>query len=112
VLAGSIDGASGASSGGVSRGRGDADMTWGTEAQGDTSRFEAKALPDAQYRDADHSAVVGVGASTPEVAPVAESAGNADVELSTGRAAWKRRLAPHHREAVKTFFTPERAGGR
>jgi hypothetical protein len=101
--------ATGAGSGGVSRGRGDAEMTWGAEAQGDTSRFEAKSLPDAQYRDADHSAVIGVGASAPTVEPVAEAGGDADVGLSTGRAAWKRRLAPHHREAVKTFFTPERS---
>jgi hypothetical protein len=109
VLAGELDGAG---SGGVSRGRGDAEMTWGTEAQGDTDRFESKALPDAQYRDAEHSAVIGVGATTPTVEPIAEGAGNADVDVSTGRAAWKRRLAPHHREAVKTFFTPERAGGK
>ncbi len=111
MLAGA-SGAEGTGQGGVSRGRGDAEMTWGTETQGDTDRFEAKALPDAQYRDADHSAVIGVGASAPTVDPVAEGAGNADVELSTGRAAWKRRLAPHHREAVKTFFTPEHAGGK
>jgi hypothetical protein len=109
VVVGTLEGPG---QGGVSRGRGDAEMTWGAEAQGDTDRFEAKALPDAQYRDAEHSAVVGVGASAPTVEPVAEGAGNADVELSTGRAAWKRRLAPHHREAVKSFFTPERAGGK
>ena len=96
--------------GGITRGRGDAEMTWGAEAAGDTDRFEAKSLPDAQYRDPDHSAVVGVGASAPTVEPVAEAAGQADVATSTGRTAWKRRLAPHHREAVKTFFTPERAG--
>lgn len=93
--------------GGVSRGRGDAALTWGAEAQGNTDRFEAKALPDAQFRDPEHSTTIGVAATAPAVEPVAESAGNAPVELSTGRAAWKRRLAPHHREAVKSFFTRE-----
>jgi hypothetical protein len=62
-------------------------------------------LPAARYSDPEHSLTIGVGASAPEVDPQAESAGNADVALSAGRAAWKRRLAPHHREAVKTFFT-------
>jgi hypothetical protein len=102
----------GAGRGGITRGRGDAEMSWGEESSGDTDRFEAKALPDAQYRDPEHSLVIGVGASAPTVDPVRESAGDADVAASAGRAAWKRRLAPHHREAVKTFFTPARAGDK
>jgi hypothetical protein len=80
-------------------------MTWGKETAGDTERFEAKALPGAQYQDAEHSAVLGVGAAAPTVDPVAEAGGLSAVDASTGKSAWKRRLAPHHREAVKTFFT-------
>ncbi|MBL8859058.1 MAG: hypothetical protein JNL28_11165 [Planctomycetes bacterium] len=99
----------GAGSGGVTRGRGDADMTWGAESNGDTERFEAKTLPSAEYRDPEHSAVVGVGAAAPTVEPVAEGAGLTGVEASAGRAAWKRRLAPHHRRAVQTYFTRESA---
>jgi hypothetical protein len=110
-MAGTEEGA-GAGSGGVTRGRGDAEMSWGAESSGDTDRFEAKALPDAQYRDPEHSLVIGVGASVPTVEPVPESAGNSDVATSTGRAAWKRRLAPHHREAVKSFFTAPQAGAK
>lgn len=41
----------------------------------------------------------------PEVAPVEEGAGLADVEGATGRATWRRRLNPRHRAAVKTFFS-------
>jgi hypothetical protein len=91
--------------GGVSRGRADAEMTWGRESAGDTERFEAKSLPSAQYPDSEHSAVLGIGAASPEVDPTAEGAGLANVTTSTGKAAWERRLAPHHRDAVKTFFT-------
>ena len=87
-------------------------MTWGAESAGDTERFEAKTLPDAQYRDPEHSGVIGVGSSAPVAEPVPEAAGDADVALSTGRAAWKRRLAPHHRDAVKTFFTRTGSGGK
>lgn len=84
-------------------------MTWGDETKGRTDEFEAKALSPAQALDLEHSAVLGVGAARPEVDPVAEGAGDAAVQGSTGKAAWRRRLAPHHREAVKGFFTP--AGG-
>lgn len=84
-------------------------MTWGKEAQGDTDKFEAKALDPARFLDAEHSAVLGVGSGAPNVEPKAEGAGLAGVETSIGRSAWKRRLAPHHREAVKSFFSPPRA---
>lgn len=93
--------------GGVSRGRGDAPMTWGEETAGSTDRFEAKALPGAQYRDPDHSTIVGVGAAAPTVEPTAETGGLVDVAASGGRTAWKRRLAPHHRRAIQTYFTRE-----
>lgn len=95
--------------GGVSRGRGDAELTWGEESKGRTDQFEAKALDPAQSLDLEHSALLGVGAGAPNVAPEAESAGGADVQGSTGKSAWRRRLAPHHRQAVKDFFTPPSA---
>ncbi|MDZ4774825.1 MAG: hypothetical protein SGI72_17010 [Planctomycetota bacterium] len=96
-------------SGGISRGRGDAPLTWGAETPGATDRFEAKSLPDAEYRDPEHSTVVGVGVAAPTVEPTAESAGLVDVSASGGRTAWKRRLAPHHRRAVQTYFTRDTA---
>ena len=81
-------------------------MTWGVEVQGDTDTFEAKALDPARFLDAEHSAVLGVGAGAPTVEAQSQGAGLSEVETSIGRSAWKRRLAPHHREAVKSFFTP------
>lgn len=93
--------------GGPMHGPGDADMSWGKEAAGDTERFEAKTLPSAEYQDAEHSAVLGVGAAAPTIDPLAESGGLSAIDASTGKSAWRRRLAPHHREAVKTFFTRE-----
>ena len=81
-------------------------MTWGQEVQGDTDKFEAQALDPARFLDAEHSAVLGVGAGAPTVEPRSEGASLTEVETSIGRSAWKRRLAPHHREAVKSFFTP------
>lgn len=94
-------------SGGITRGRGDAELTWGEETAGDTDRFEARSLPEAQYRDPEHSTVVGIGAAAPTVEPTPESGGLVDVDASAGNVTWKRRLAPHHRRAVQSYFTPE-----
>ncbi len=47
---------------------------------------------------------VRVELDVPEVAPVEEGAGLAEVEGATGRATWRRRLKPRHRDAVKAFF--------
>lgn len=96
----------GAGRGGVSRGRGDAEMTWGEETPGETDRFAAKTLPDARYADPENSGIIGLGAAAPPVDPQAEAAGSGAIEGSGGQSAWRRRLAPHHRDAVKTWFGP------
>lgn len=84
-------------------------MTWGEETPGETDAFEAKTLPDATYADPEHSAIVGIGAAAPPVDPQAEAPGAGAIEASGGQSAWRRRLAPHHRDAVRTWFGP---GGR
>lgn len=88
----------------MSRGRGDAELNFSGETAGRTDEFESKSLPEAATLDANSTALVGVGAATPEAQPRAEGAGLVETETSTGRGAWKRRLAPHHREAVRDFF--------
>lgn len=80
-------------------------MTWGDEAQGRSEEFEAKSLDPARFLDAESTAVLGLGAVAPTVDARGESGGTAPVEASTGEGAWRRRLAPHHREAVKQFFS-------
>ena len=90
--------------GGISRGRADAELTWGDPTPGRTEEFEAKELPPASVLDTESTAIVGIGAGAPKVEPVAGGAGSVEVQASTGRSAWKRRLAPHHREAVQEFF--------
>lgn len=92
--------------GGVSRGRGDAELTWGEETPGRTDQFEARALDPARNLDLEHSMLLGIGAGAPDVAPQAESAGDGAIQASAGSSAWRRRLAPRHREAVKDFFAP------
>lgn len=94
--------------GGISRGRADAPMIWGDESPGRTDQFEAKALPDAEYIDAENSQILGVGSASPTVEPTAEGGGAVEVSASAGQAAWRRRLSPRHRRAVGTFFTTTR----
>jgi hypothetical protein len=82
-------------------------MTWGKETPGSTDRFEAKLLPPGTP-DPRESTLVGVSAGSPEVNAEHESGGGADVGASAGKATWRRRLAPRHREAVKSYFTQEK----
>jgi hypothetical protein len=90
--------------GGVTRGRGDAELTWRDEVAGRTDQFAPEQLPDASVLDAESTAIVGIAATSPTVEPTAEGAGAVDVRASAGRSAWKRRLAPRHRDAVQSFF--------
>jgi hypothetical protein len=86
-------------------------MLWGEESVGRTEDFEARRLDDARYLDSDQSGLLGVSATAPEIKPEDESAGLVEVEASGGGSAWRRRLAPRHRGAVKTFFAPNELSG-
>jgi hypothetical protein len=98
--------------GGVNRGRGDAELIWGEESAGRTSDFEAKLLRPSRFDDPESSLLIGVGSADPKVDAVEEGAGLAEVEASTGSSAWRRRLSPHHRRAVGSFFTRDSAGSK
>jgi hypothetical protein len=94
--------------GGISRGRGDADLTWGEEAAGRSEEFTPQALDPAKVLDPASTAVLGVGAGAPAVEPTAESAGLAATSGAAGEGVARRRLAPHHRDAVQRFFSGPR----
>ena len=79
-------------------------MIWGDESEGDTAALEAKVLKPAELLDLEASSVLGVGAAEPPVEPMAQGAGLIEVQASSGKSAWRRRLAPHHRGAVQGFF--------
>ena len=80
-------------------------MTWGEEFKGRSEDFQAKALDPAKVLDSESTAVLGIGATSPTVDAQRESAGSMSAQASTGDGAWRRRLAPHHRDAVKHFFS-------
>lgn len=92
--------------GGVARGRGDAALDFSSETPGRTDQFEARELSPAEYLDPESSALLGVGATSPTVDPLAQGGSQGEARASAGRASWKRRVAPRHRDAVQSFFGP------
>jgi hypothetical protein len=98
-------------SGAPTRGRGDAEMIWGSESPGQSDAFKPKQLPTGRYLDPAHTALAGVSAADPTVDPKGEAAGDVATAAAQARSAWRRRIAPAHREAVKRFFAPVDDGG-
>jgi hypothetical protein len=102
AVAGSIPG-----QGGVTRGRADAELTWGKETL-PTDRFKAQALPPGAVRSADDWAPVALLPGAPETSP--ERSGRAVARAyadESGQAAWRRTLAPRHHSAVRKYFSHE-----
>jgi hypothetical protein len=100
--------------GGLNRGRGDADLTWGQETQR-VDKFKSKPLPPGAPRSPDDWAPVVVLPGAPQEAAVlsAQSTGR-QYAAGAGQSAWRRSLAPRHQSAVKKYFdtnTPKPAGG-
>lgn len=86
-------------------------MTWGEESPGDADRFAAKPLPPAETLDPERLALAGLGSAAPNSGDVrGEASGLVPAAASPGAASWRRRLAPRHRDAVKTFFSGPEAG--
>ncbi|MGD9856102.1 MAG: hypothetical protein AB7U20_14250 [Planctomycetaceae bacterium] len=91
--------------GGVTRGRGDAELTWGDEADDAGVKFKETVLPPG-LQDAPKEEILDVTYSAPEVDPAAAAARSAarTVEPSAGRETWERTLRPRHREVVRQYF--------
>lgn len=91
--------------GGISRGRGDAELTWGEESDEQGVKFKEVALPPG-FKEDPKDEVVGVRLTAPTVDPAAtaERAAMRDSAPATGRETWERKLRPRHKQVVKEFF--------
>jgi hypothetical protein len=91
--------------GGVTRGRGDADLTWGDEANAQGAKFKETVLPQG-FLDQPKADVVGIRKTAPDgnAADVAPSAPARDLGAASGEATWNRKLNPRHRSAVHGYF--------
>lgn len=96
--------AGGPSSGGVSRGRGDAALSLGAETPHDSGAFAPKRLDPAKAADREQLELLGIGSTAPKASDAGEATGLQQLGPSTGDAAWRRRVAPRHRRAVGAFF--------
>lgn len=100
--------------GGISRGRGDADMSWGDEATKNGVRFKEIELPDGAMPDPKDE-ILNITRTTPtdkpgEIGPRGPAHALAP---ATGNIAVNRKLTPHHRDAVRRYFdTPADKSGK
>jgi len=100
--------------GGINRGRADAALTWGQEAQRG-GKFKSTPLPPGAPRSPDDWAPVVVLPGAPqESAVLSEKSGDRQYAAGAGQEAWRRSLAPRHQSAVKKYFNatqPKKPGG-
>ncbi|MSR57698.1 MAG: hypothetical protein EXS05_08500 [Planctomycetaceae bacterium] len=91
--------------GGITRGRGDADLTFGDESDRQGAKFKEVVLPKG-FRDQPKDEVLGVQKRAPdeEAAEVAPRAARQDVDPAAGQATWNRKLSPRHRNSVRRYF--------
>lgn len=91
-------------SGGISRGRGDAPLSFGDAGERE-SEFAAQALPSARFAESS-TQNVGVATGAPRVAPVESTPAAGGNDSAAGAPSAERRIAPRHRDAVRRFFSP------
>lgn len=94
--------------GGISRGRGDAPMTWADPATEENTAFKDRTLP-AGPMDLQKAELVAVSRTAPEAAdPTLPVGSGALAEASAGGgAAYAQRVLPRHRHAVDRYFKRE-----
>jgi hypothetical protein len=93
-------------SGGVGRGRGDAEMTWNDQPASDQdTAFKDQVLPEAKLRALQQSTQVGLSAAAPKVVKGDQhSQGGVLTDQNAQGSAVTQEVLPRHREAVKQYF--------
>jgi hypothetical protein len=102
------DPVAGVGRGGRNRGPGHATLELNENFGGDTSALEAKKLPPGRVLPQDWE-VMQTSRTDPDVAPQRNAGEGNGAAAGSGEAAWRRRLAPRHREVVHEFFSGRRA---
>lgn len=91
--------------GGTTRGRADAELTWGDESDLNGTKFKETILPPG-FNELPKDEVVRVDLTAPQIEDTAASAKTAGREQgpASGRATWNRSLSPRHRDVVRKYF--------
>ncbi len=104
----------GAGRGGISRGRGDAPMTWKDPSSPDGAGWREQILDPASLAALHQSHLLGLTAADPNalepVAPGAAGGGLDPAATAGGGGAYTHTLLPRHRGAVKRYFDRQAAG--
>lgn len=91
--------------GGISRGRGDAPLTWGDESTRENTRFKETILPPGS-EDLPQDQVIGLTVAVPddEAASSAPRSAARGASAATGDETWRRKIRPRHRAIVRGYF--------
>ncbi len=91
--------------GGISRGRGDAPLTWGDESILENTKFKETILPPGS-QDVPRDQVIGLTVSVPddEAAQSAPRSAVRGPSAATGDETWRRSVRPRHRAVVRGYF--------
>ena len=100
-----MDGDGNPGRGAPTRGRGDAELTYGEESAEQGAKFKDVAIPEGIADE--NGDLMETKFSVPDVNPEAPTgrAAARDASDSTGDQAWRQSLRPRHREAVKKYFS-------
>jgi len=92
--------------GGISRGRGDAPMTWKDPSNEEGAEFEEQALPPGAMRSMKDAELVGVSVGAPDEAEgeSASAGGALSGAEAAGGSAHRQTTLPQHRRAVERYF--------
>ena len=93
--------------GGISRGRGDAQLNYENDTEGATDAFKARKLPPGR-RPSTEWERLGLRRATPQVDPKRAGEAGTAGDTGSGEASWRRKLAPRHRDVVRKFFSAEK----
>ena len=97
--------------GGINRGRGDAELTWGEESDLANTKFKELVLPPG-FKEDPKDEVVAVTKSAPDVDPAANVAHGVRrlFDPSAGKETWNRKLRPRRRRVVRNYFDSKQTG--
>ena len=98
--------------GGITRGRGDAAMTWTDGASAENTQFKEKVLPPGAVASLKDSSLQGVSVGDPTSDSPGESTAGGALDTShAGRGSARTQvILPEHRKAVERYFARESRG--
>ena len=92
--------------GGITRGRGDAPMTWSDSTTEEGAKFKAEALPLSDIASLEDSKMMGVSMAAPSVekSGLPSKAGGLNGAKAGGGSSVTQTILPRHKGAVKRYF--------